>query len=175
MKISGLIGSFFAGVVMALLGGVLLQPVQAAPIDAVDQIEAQCFECTVLPAKVKLSHYNPNLYDQMRPQLNCWDYSEEHRWCLSPVWIGVPWESGFGFFAACPDTWAIGTWVRIPDVGSYLCMDHGYDVKCDDKGICNVDVLRSGSSWWDGKMFDASLMVPRSFLLRYQRSQEEDQ
>jgi 3D (Asp-Asp-Asp) domain-containing protein len=135
---------------------------------------AQCLDCTPLAARVKLSHYNPTVYNPAYPQLNCWEFSEEHNYCLSPTWIGVPWESGWGLFAACPAAWGVGTWVDIPEVGVYICMDHGGDITCDNStGVCKVDLLGPGGAAWDGLEYDVTLWVPKSYLIRLQRGQSQ--
>lgn len=156
--------SFLLGGLMTMLSW-SVKPVESAPTAALG-IDPQCLQCTVLVAKVKLSHYNPGNFNATYPQLNCWNYSETHKYCLSPVWIGVPWESVWGFGAACPAEWAVGTWVAVPGVGQFICLDHGGDITCKD-GICNVDIMGPGGYAWDGKTFDANLLVPQSFLYRW--------
>lgn len=131
--------------------------------------EVQCWNCSPFSARVKLSHYNPQRFDPDFPRLNCWNFSEKFDYCLSPTWIGVPWDSVWGIGAACPSEWATGTWVEIPAVGSFICFDHGEDIRCDyDSKICRVDLLGPGGEDWDNQEFDATLWVPTSYLLRSQ-------
>lgn len=129
--------------------------------------QQQCWNCTPFTAKVILHHYNPTEFNEDYPQLNCWDYSKKHKYCLSPVWIGIPWEAVWGIAAACPATWAVGTWVDIPGVGMFICMDQGQDITCNSEDVCMVDLLGPGGGWWDGKEFTVTLWVPQSFLIRY--------
>ena len=136
--------------------------------------QVQCYNCSPLKIKVRLSHYNPNQFDLMYPQLNCWNYDEAHKYCLSPTWIGVPWETGWGLFSACSVDWPVGAWVEVPGAITTICMDHGADVVCQD-GICQVDVLGPGGAEWDGKVFEATLWVPKSWMIRFTESQKEDE
>lgn len=166
----------FLQLLVLIIYGLGRQPEQAAASPAAQPTptalpglglagQQQCWGCTSLPARVTLSHYNPNEYNPLYPQQQCWGYSEQHKYCLSPTWIGVPWESVYGFGAACPAEWAIGTWVNVPGVGAFICMDHGGDITCKD-GVCRVDILGPGGAW-DQKTYDVTLLVPRSFLIRY--------
>lgn len=120
------------------------------------QGEIGCFDCTPFNVRIRLTHYNPQLGD-----LNCWLWSDEFNWCMSETYSGIPWESVWGFGAACPSEWMIGTWVEVPGVGSFVCFDHGDMVKCDyETGVCAVDLLGPGGADWDGKQVDAVLWVP---------------
>ena len=115
-----------------------------------------CYDCTPFNQRIKLTHYNPQKGD-----INCWKWDEEFQWCMSETFSGIPWESVWGFGAACPPEWPIGTWVEIPTVGSFVCFDRGDMVLCDfEKGLCQVDLLGPGGAEWDGKEFDAVLWVP---------------
>ncbi len=115
-----------------------------------------CYDCTPFNQRIKVTHYNPQ-----RGDINCWLWSDEFNWCMSETFSGVPWESVWGFGAACPPEWPIGTWVEIPSIGSFVCFDRGDMVLCDfEKGICQVDLLGPGGAEWDGKEFDAVLWVP---------------
>lgn len=130
--------------------------------------QVQCWNCSPFSVRVKLSSYNPQNFDPEYPRLNCWEFSEKFDYCLSPTWIGVPWDAVWGIGAACAGDWAIGSWVEIPEVGSFICFDHGEGISCDEKGLCRVDLLGPGGADWDGKEFDATLWVPTSYLLRIQ-------
>lgn len=143
--------------VLALL--VLASPVEAETQKFGIPEQIGCYNCTPFSAKVKVSNYDPN-----RGPINCWDYDEKIEYCKSPTWIGVPWEAVWAFGAACPADWPIGTWVDIDTVGYFICFDHGDAIVCKD-GICNVDIL-GPSDVWNGKEFDATLWVPRSYLIR---------
>ncbi len=132
--------------------------------------EIQCFNCAPMSAKVRLSHYVPN-----EGPLNCFDFEEKNSYCYSPTSSMIPWKSVWGFGAACPGEWKFGTWVNIPNVGAFICLDHGDSIVCDtetitvlapdggtqqrDDYICNVDILGPGGSW-DKQLFDATLWVP---------------
>ncbi len=130
--------------------------------------QVQCHNCTPFSARIRLSHYDPTRYSPEYPQLNCWDYSEEHSYCLSPTWIGVPWEAAWGWGAACPAIWAVGTWLEIPGVGMFVCLDQGGEITCDEQNLCRVDLMGPGGEEWDGKEFEVTLWVPPSFLIRLQ-------
>jgi hypothetical protein len=131
--------------------------------------QIQCYDCTPFSVHIRVSHYNPMVYDQNIRRLNCWDYSEKFEYCLSPTWIGVPWDGLWGLAAACPADWAIGSWVEIPGIGAFICFDHGERINCDsDFKLCRVDLLGPGGESWDGQEFNATLWVPKSYLLRNQ-------
>lgn len=118
--------------------------------------EVQCHNCSPFTAKVRVTHYNPT-----KGKINCWKWSKEFEYCMSNTFSGIPWESTWGFGAACPFEWPIGTWLDIPGVGSYICFDRGDMVTCDQQtGICAVDLLGPGGAAWDGKQFDVTLWVP---------------
>ncbi len=118
--------------------------------------QVQCYNCSPFSAKVRVTHYNPQKGD-----INCWLWSEDFNWCMSNTFSGIPWESVWGYGAACPFEWPIGTWVEIPNVGAYVCFDRGDQVLCDSKtGICGVDLLGPGGADWDGKQYDVTLWVP---------------
>lgn len=149
---------------MIFLAALLTALVVVHPADA-DRvpfgITQECWNCTPFTAKVKLSHYEP-----MRGDVNCWQF--EDGYCKSYTFSGVPWESAWGFGAACPVEYPIGTWVMVEGVGSFVCLDRGGSVVCDkETGICNVDILGPGG-WWDQGIFEVTLWVPRSVLLRRQ-------
>lgn len=209
-KAASYVAAFLAGILVALLGAVLLQPARAesAPTPIVSftpspepsktpfpteaptvtplptktrmpaqaavggmqfgwKGQVQCFNCSPFSARVKLTHYDPQ-----RGKINCWKYSDKFKYCISPTWIGVPWDAVWGFGAACDASWVIGTWIEIPGVGSFICMDHGSEITCDQKtGVCNVDLLGPGGADWDGKTVDVTLWVPTSYLLRLQEDQ----
>lgn len=125
--------------------------------------EIQCLDCTPFtpPLPVRLTHYDPRLGD-----MNCLDWSYDFNYCMSPTASLVRWEALWGFTAACPQEWPIGTWVIAPQVGAFICMDRGGMVTCDpEKGYCSVDILGPGTSWWDGAWFDDVILwvplVPR--------------
>ena len=72
---------------------------------------------------------------------------------------GLAWEEFYGFTAACPVEWGFGTWVEVPEVGTFICLDTGSAVTCDPAdGVCVVDVLGPGGPW-DQHIFDATLWV----------------
>lgn len=113
----------------------------------------ECFNCTPFSQMIHLSHYDP-----MSGALNCWDYDEKMKYCFSPTQPGIRWKGLWGIAAACPVTWPFGTWVVIPDVGAFICLDRGGAIVCTTE-ICNVDVL-GPSGPWDGKNVVATLWVP---------------
>lgn len=119
--------------------------------------EIQCWNCSPFNAHIRLTHYNPQ-----KGEINCWDWSDEFDYCMSPTFIGVPWEAVWGFGAACPVEWPIGTWIDIEGVGAFICFDRGDQVTCDhETGICAVDLLGPGGAEWDGQEFeDVVLWVP---------------
>lgn len=115
-----------------------------------------CYDCTPFNQRVRLTHYNP-----LKGDINCWEWSEDFQWCMSETASGVPWESAWGFGAACPIEWPFGTWVEIPGVGSFVCLDRGDMVVCNhETGICAVDLLGPGGQDWDGSIVDVMLWVP---------------
>lgn len=116
--------------------------------------EIRCYNCAPFTVKVFLHHYNP-----MEGDFNCFTWSEEFQYCMSPTSSWFPWESVWGFGAACPIEWPHGTWVIIPEVGAFICFDHGDLIYCQD-GTCNVDLLGPGGQAWDGKEFEATIWVP---------------
>lgn len=118
--------------------------------------EVQCHNCSPFQAHIRLHHYNPNDGD-----INCFEWSDEFQYCMSPTSSFVPWESVWGIAAACPMEWPIGTWVDIPDVGMFICLDRGDLIYCQpDMSLCEVDLLGPGGAEWDGKEFDVTLWVP---------------
>jgi 3D (Asp-Asp-Asp) domain-containing protein len=181
MNRSACIAAVLAGL-LVVLGLVKSQPVHAAeaeptkknhstiPTPTGTPLLAQCLGCEPLPARVIFSSYDPRKYDPQYPKLNCWEYSLEHNYCLSPTWIGVPWESGWNLFAACPAIWGVGTWVDVPGRGARICMDHGGDITCDEStGVCRVDLLGPALGALDGQVTEVTLWVPKSYLLRLAR------
>ncbi len=144
-----------------------LQPIAAtpAPIDPPATAggkqlgwagQIQCYDCAPFTVNVRLTNYDPNQGD-----INCWEYSEDFNWCMSETYSGIPWESVYGLAAACPAEWMIGTWVDIPGVGAFICLDHGGAIVCDyENNVCNVDLLGAAREEWNGKTFTATLWVP---------------
>lgn len=128
------------------------------PITAVGQLgltaQVQCWNCVPFSVKVKLSHYDPTLGED-----NCWDYDENVNYCYSPTQPGIHWKGVWGFAAACPVEWPFGTWVVVEDVGSFVCLDRGGRIVCEN-GLCRVDVLTGQAAWWDQKEFTATIWVP---------------
>jgi hypothetical protein len=116
----------------------------------------ECWNCAPFSAHAKLSNYNP-----MEGPNNCWDYDMHMHYCYSPTKMDVPWKAIWGFGAACPPEWPYGTWVEIPEVGTFICFDRGSSIKCDPKTkTCNVDILGPGGASWNQKEFDVTLWVP---------------
>jgi hypothetical protein len=116
----------------------------------------ECWNCAPFRARIRVTNYDPMLGD-----INCWDYDNEQKYCYSPMQPGIHWKSFYGLAAACPMEYKLGTWVTIPEVGTFICMDRGNLVICDDNtGICNIDILGPGGLWWNGKIFDVTLWVP---------------
>jgi len=194
--------AFMAGVLMALLGGVVLRPARAeveppptitatiqhsatstprptatarptrTPIPTATtkpiQLQAaggqlfgwpgevQCYNCSPFTSHIQVHHYDPNLGD-----MNCFLWDEDFDYCMSATASMIPWESVWGFAAACPREWSIGTWLDIPGVGAFICFDRGDLIYCTDDGrLCTVDLLGPGGAEWDGKEFDITLWVP---------------
>ncbi len=117
--------------------------------------QVQCWDCNPFQARVRLTNYDPNA-----GPINCWDFDEELSYCMSDTASGIPWESVYGFSAACPIEWPYGTWVDVKDVGQFICLDRGNLVVCDDQQLCAVDILGPSGAWWNGKTFEATLWVP---------------
>lgn len=115
----------------------------------------ECWNCAPFTAVAHISHYNPPAGGP-----NCYDFDLDNSYCYSPTFIGVHWKAVWGLGAACPVEWKIGTWVVIPDVGAFICLDRGGGIICDpDTKVCNVDIL-GPSGPWDGKTLTVSLWVP---------------
>lgn len=116
-----------------------------------------CYDCSPFKARVRLSNYDPN-----KGGSNCWDFSDKFQWCMSDMRSGLPWESFYGLAAACPFDWPYGTWVEIPGVGSFICLDRGGSIICDyESGICNVDILAPYvPGGLNGAVIDVTLWVP---------------
>lgn len=117
--------------------------------------QVKCFNCVPQQVRVKLSHYDP----QAGPD-NCWDYDENMNHCYSPTQPGIRWQGVWGVGVACPPAWPFGTWVTVEDVGSFICLDRGGRIQCDDTGLCRVDVMTGTTSWWDQQEFTATLWLP---------------
>jgi hypothetical protein len=137
-------------------------PVSATPVDVAKGIilgwtgEVQCWNCAPFSAHVKLSNYNPP-----EGPNNCWDYDMATHYCYSPTLIGVPWKSVWGFGAACPPEWRVGTWIQIDGVGTFICFDRGSAIVCDaHTKTCNVDILGPGGAKWNQQEYDVTLWVP---------------
>lgn len=114
-----------------------------------------CWGCYQTSARIYLTYYTPQAGG-----INCWDYRDNY--CQSTTASGIPWESVYGFSAACPIDWKFGTWVVIPDLNlAVICLDRGGAIKCNERGICNVDLL---SDYYPGAgyEYDAILLVPYS-------------
>lgn len=120
--------------------------------------EMQCKNCRQLKPTlpVRLTNYDPHKGD-----INCFDFDEDLNYCMSHTASLIPWESVWGLSAACPQEWPIGTWVVIPEVSSFICMDRGGMVTCDDElGYCSVDILGPfESEWWNGYRFDVDKVL----------------
>lgn len=117
--------------------------------------EVQCWNCAPFTAKVHLSNYDP-----MAGPINCWDYDKAKQYCYSPTKLGIAWKAVWGFGAACPMEWKMGTWIEIPKVGTFICFDRGSSIVCDpDSKVCNVDIL-GPSGPWNGSDVDVTLWVP---------------
>jgi len=113
----------------------------------------ECINCRLLKPElpIRLTSYDPHKGD-----INCFDFDEDLNYCMSHTASLIPWESAWGWSAACPQEWPVGTWVIIPEVSSFICLDHGGMVTCDkDKGYCSVDILGPfEGEWWNGYKFD---------------------
>jgi hypothetical protein len=117
--------------------------------------EVQCWNCAPFAAKVHLSNYDP-----MAGPINCWDYDKDKQYCYSPTKLGIAWKAVWGFGAACPKEWKMGTWIQIPNVGTFICFDRGSSIVCDPQSmVCNVDIL-GPSGPWNGSDVDVTLWVP---------------
>ncbi|MEA4910183.1 MAG: hypothetical protein VB089_21355 [Anaerolineaceae bacterium] len=112
-----------------------------------------CLDCKEYSVKVRLTHYDPN-----EGSHNCWDYDESTGLCMSNMQSDLPWQAFWGVAAACPVEWPHGTWVMVPDVGNFICLDRGGIIGCSSD-TCDVDILGNTGSW-DGKIFDAQILVP---------------
>lgn len=115
--------------------------------------QIQCYNCAPFSAKAHLTNYDP-----MSGPINCWDFQDGY--CYSPMASGVHWKSFYGLGAACPIEWPYGTWVEIPEVGVFICLDRGGAVVCNDQGVCNVDIMGPGGASWNGQDYDVTLWVP---------------
>lgn len=115
--------------------------------------QVQCYNCAPFQAKALLTHYDPT-----QGKINCWDWSESEKYCYSPTIWGVHWKSLWGFTAACPIEWKLGTWVAIPNLGAVICADRGNEVLCRAE-ICQVDIL-GPTGPWDGQTLTVTLWVP---------------
>lgn len=114
-----------------------------------------CWNCYQTTARIYLTYYTPQAGG-----INCWDYSNDY--CNSTTASGIPWESVYGFSAACPIDWKFGTWVIIPEIGiAIICLDRGGAIRCNEQGVCNVDVL-SDYIPQAGYEYDAILLIPGS-------------
>ncbi len=118
--------------------------------------EVQCWNCTPFSVVVSVTNYDP-----MEGPINCFDYDEEKDYCYSPTSSLIHWKAVWGFGAACPMEWPIGTWVEIPNVGYFICFDRGGSIQCDpDTKVCAVDLLGPGDAWWNGETMPATIWVP---------------
>lgn len=117
--------------------------------------QVECWNCAPFEQQIKVSHYNP-----MAGPINCWDYDPKNSYCYSPTQPGIRWKGLWGLGAACPVDWPFGTWVVIPQVGAFICLDRGGSIVCDpETKICNVDIL-GPTGPWDGTIVKATLWVP---------------
>jgi len=114
--------------------------------------QVQCYNCAPFTATVKLSNYDP-----LAGEINCFDFADNY--CWSPTASGIHWKAVWGIGAACPPEWPYGTWVEIPTVGTFLCLDRGGSIVCKD-GVCAVDILGRGVESWNGQLFEVTLWVP---------------
>lgn len=117
--------------------------------------DIQCVNCAPLPVQVQVSTYDPRA-----GEINCWDYRDGY--CWSPTWFGLPWEVAWGWSAACPVEWPVGSWLEIPDLGTFVCLDHGEAIVCkqDPAGrTCLVDLLTAPTPL-NGRRVTATLWVP---------------
>jgi len=120
--------------------------------------EVRCWNCAPFQVRVHLTNYDP-----MSGDINCFDFDEEKQYCYSPTSSLIHWKSLWGFGAACPMEWPLGTWVQIEGIGAFLCMDRGDLVYCQGptgNPLCNVDIMGPGGHWWNGGDFIATLWVP---------------
>lgn len=112
----------------------------------------RCVGCTPFDYMARITNYDPALGD-----LNCLDYKDGYCWSATASLI--PWEVATGWSAACPEEWPIGSWVDIPDVGVFICLDHGGAIVCKDN-ICAVDILGPGGMIWNGSIKRVTVWVP---------------
>lgn len=134
----------------------------ASVIDPVDVVKGirlgmngaiECWQCTPFSVRVRLTNYTPQAGGP-----SCWDWSKDFNYCMSETRSGLAWEEFYGLAAACDEGWPFGAWLQVEEVGTFICLDTGSDVKCTD-GVCVVDVLGPGGAWWNQKEFDATLWV----------------
>lgn len=114
--------------------------------------EEYCLDCSTYDVQVRITHYWPP-----DGEINCWDYNEETGWCDSALFSGLRWENYINIAAACPLDWPLGTWVEIPGVGTYNCLDRGTMV-CFE-GVCEVDILAPDLGIFDGNIYDARVYI----------------
>lgn len=115
--------------------------------------QIQCYNCAPFSVKVHLTNYDP-----MAGEINCYDYHDGY--CWSPTASGIHWKAVWGFSAACPPQWPYGTWVDIPTVGAFVCLDRGGAVLYNPAtGAYAVDILGPPGPWVLGT-FDATIWVP---------------
>lgn len=111
-----------------------------------------CLDCQQYPVQVRITHYWP-----LNGDMNCFDFNEQTGWCDSALFSGLRWENFINLAAACPKDWPIGSWVEIPGIGAYNCLDRGSMV-CFE-GVCEVDILSPDLGIYDGQLFNATVYI----------------
>ncbi len=111
-----------------------------------------CLDCQQYQVQVRITHYWP-----LDGDMNCYDYNDQTGWCDSALFSGLRWENFINLAAACPKDWPIGSWVEIPGIGAYNCLDRGTMV-CFE-GVCEVDILSPDLGPYDGYVFDANVYI----------------
>jgi hypothetical protein len=110
-----------------------------------------CFNCTVYDIPVRFTHYRP-----WEGGINCFTFLDGY--CESAMSSELRWENFIGLAAACPPEWPLGSWVEAPGIGSWVCLDRGGMVVCQD-GVCVVDILARGIDELDGQIINAKVYI----------------
>ena len=110
-----------------------------------------CFNCTVYDIPVRFTHYRP-----WEGGINCFTFLDGY--CESAMSSQLRWENFIGLAAACPPEWPLGSWVEAPGIGSWVCLDRGGMVQCQD-GVCVVDILAKGIGALDGQVLNARVYI----------------
>lgn len=98
----------------------------------VNNLYLSCTECFPHDIVLNIRSYNPKLLG-----MNCW--LEKNGVCVSPMYSGIDWRYGWGWAAACPFEFPLGT-IIYNELGSFVCMDRGGEINCKS-GTCVIDLL----------------------------------